>query len=61
MKVRALANLSGPGGRRESGEEFVVDAALGQSLLDRKVVEPVAAEPVKVAKDKSAVVNVAKE
>lgn len=42
MKVRALASISGPQGRKVAGEEFVVNAADGKDLIDRKLVEQVA-------------------
>lgn len=50
MKVRALASISGPMGRKAAGEEFVVNATEGKELIDRKLVAPVedsapAAEP----------------
>lgn len=45
MKVRALASLSGPMGRRAAGVEFVVDATLGDELIARRLVEAVADEP----------------
>lgn len=45
MKVRALASLSGPMGRRIAGDEFVVDAEAGAELIDRGVVEEVSVEP----------------
>lgn len=61
MKVRAIANLSGPGGRRVFGEEFVVDAALGQSLIERKLAQEVASAPARAVKDKPAFVSAAKE
>ena len=44
MKVRALASISGPMGRKVAGDEFVVSAGDAQSLIDRKLVEPVAIE-----------------
>ena len=46
MKVRALASISGPMGRKVAGDEFVVSAVDAQSMIDRKLVEPV---PVEVA------------
>lgn len=51
MKVRALASLSGPMGRRTAGDEFVVDAVLGDELIARRLVEAVAAEPDPVAEE----------
>lgn len=45
MKVRALASLSGPMGRRTTGDEFVVDAVLGNELIARHLVEDAADEP----------------
>ena len=45
MKVRALASLSGPMGRRAAGDEFVVDAQLGAELIDRGVAVEVIPEP----------------
>ena len=44
MKVRALASISGPMGRKIAGDEFVVSAGDAQSLIDRKLVEPVPVE-----------------
>ncbi|WP_395599547.1 hypothetical protein AB4P95_20070 [Pseudomonas sp. A1437] len=44
MKVRALASISGPMGRKVAGDEFVVSAGDAQSLIDRKLVEPVPVE-----------------
>ena len=58
MKLRALARISGPMGNRVPGEEFVVDAATGRDLVDRRIAEqadevPVAAaHPVKAVKAK---------
>lgn len=46
MKVRALASLSGPMGRRTAGDVFVVDAPLGEELIARRLVEAVADDPV---------------
>lgn len=51
MKVRALASLSGPMGRHTAGDEFVVDAVLGDELIARRLVEAVAAEPDPVAEE----------
>jgi len=48
MKVRALASLSGPMGRRAAGDVFVVDAQLGDELITRRVVEAVTDDPVAV-------------
>lgn len=45
MKVRALASLSGPMGRRIAGDEFVVDATLGDELIARRLAEAVTAAP----------------
>ncbi|WP_156045051.1 hypothetical protein [Pseudomonas moraviensis] len=45
MKVRALASLSGPMGRRTAGDVFVVDAQLGDELIARRVVEAATDEP----------------
>ena len=43
MKVRALSRISGPMGIKMPGEEFVVDAATGADLIERRaVVEGVA-------------------
>lgn len=39
MKLRALARISGPMGSRVAGEEFVVDAAAGKDLIDRRLAE----------------------
>lgn len=41
MKVRALGNLSGAVGDQEAGSVFEVDDDIGQSLIDRGVVERV--------------------
>lgn|GEM_PF-1922414 len=41
MKVKALANLSTAQGRKTVGQEFVVSAADGQALIDRRLVQPV--------------------
>jgi hypothetical protein len=41
MKVTALGNLSGATGAREKGEEFTVDAKLGDDLILRGLVAPV--------------------
>lgn len=49
MKVRALASISGPMGRKVAGDEFVVSAGDAKSLIDRKLVEPVAVEPTPAA------------
>lgn len=54
MKVRALADISGPMGRKAVGEEFVVDAADGKELVDRKLVEAVNDAPAKQAKEPKA-------
>jgi len=55
MKVIALGSLSGAVGGREKGEEFVVDAKAGASLVARGLVEEVAAPappPEKATKPK---------
>lgn len=41
MKVTALGNLSGATGDRQKGEEFTVDAELGNELILRGLVAPV--------------------
>lgn len=46
MKVRALASISGPMGRKVAGDYFVVSAVEAQSLIDRNLVE---ASPVDLA------------
>ena len=46
MKVRALASLSGPMGRRAADDVFVVDAPLGEELIARRLAEAVADDPV---------------
>lgn len=52
MKVRALANISGPMGRKAAGAEFVVGAAEGKDLIERKLVVSVEeAAPVKEMAD----------
>ncbi|MGP5464935.1 hypothetical protein ACTXNP_01035 [Pseudomonas helleri] len=45
MKVRALASLSGPTGRHTAGDEFVVDAKVGDELIARGVAVEVGSEP----------------
>ena len=45
MKVRALASISGPMGRKVAGDEFVVSAGEAESLRDRKLVELLPVEP----------------
>lgn len=44
MKVRALSRISGPMGIKVPGEEFIVDAATGADLIDRRAVVEVGAE-----------------
>ncbi|MFJ3487731.1 hypothetical protein ACIPL1_30540 [Pseudomonas sp. NPDC090202] len=46
MKVRALASISGPMGRKTVGEEFVVNAAEAKDLVERKLVVVVEDAPV---------------
>lgn len=59
MKVRALANLSGGAhGDQPKGSEFTVSASVGQSLIERKLVEEVTTE---TAEDKPARKAKAKE
>lgn len=48
MKVRALASISGPMGRKVAGDEFVVDAVLGDELIGRGLVDAVAADPATI-------------
>ena len=48
MKVRALSRISGPMGIKVPGEEFVVDAATGADLIDRRAVVEVVADTVPV-------------
>ena len=54
MKVRALANLSGPFGRKSKDETFDLKADAARDLVSRKLAEEVtvaaAAEPVAVDK-----------
>jgi hypothetical protein len=50
MKVRALANISGPMGHKNAGEEFSVNQAEGKDLVDRKVAAEVNEAPAKPAK-----------
>lgn len=55
MKVRALADLSGTVGDRAAGDEFVTDATIAQSLIDRGLVAKVdddSSAPAKPAKAK---------
>lgn len=49
MKVRTLASLSGPMGRKAVGEVFTVTAEQGRDLIDRRLAEEVPAEPAPVA------------
>lgn len=51
MKVRALASLSGPTGRHTAGDEFVVDAKVGDELIARGVAEEVSPEPEPAAEE----------
>ena len=44
MKVRALSRISGPMGTKAPGEEFIVDAATGADLIERRAVVEVVAE-----------------
>lgn len=44
MKVRALSRISGPMGIKMPGEEFVVDAATGADLIERRAVVEVVAD-----------------
>ena len=48
MKVRALSRISGPMGIKVPGEEFIVDAATGADLIDRRAVVEVVADTVSV-------------
>lgn len=50
MKVRALANLSGPFGRKSKDETFDLKADAARDLVSRKLAEEVATEPVAVDK-----------
>lgn len=45
MKLRALANLSGPNLEVERGEEFEVPDETAQDLIERKVAEQVDGKP----------------
>jgi hypothetical protein len=45
MKVRALASISGPDGRRAIGDEFEVDSEVGADLIGRRLADAVEAEP----------------
>lgn len=54
MKVRALASLSGPMGRHTAGDEFVVDAVLGDELITRRLVEAVGSESDPVLEESAA-------
>lgn len=45
MKVRALASISGPMGRKVAGDDFVVSAVEAQSLIDRNLVEASPMDP----------------
>lgn len=49
MKVKALARLSTASGWREPGEEFTVNAAEADALVERGLVERSGAEPEQVA------------
>ncbi|WP_037010767.1 hypothetical protein [Pseudomonas lutea] len=46
MKVKALASLSTAQGWKAAGEEFTVNAADAEELIERGLVERSAAEPV---------------
>ncbi|WP_168216553.1 hypothetical protein [Pseudomonas sp. SG-MS2] len=56
MKVRALASLSGPMGRKVLGDEFLVSADQGRELVARGLAQEVpaaadladAADPVEI-------------
>lgn len=50
MKLRALASISGPMGSHVAGEEFVVDAASGKELIDRRLAEAVEDAPAAAIK-----------
>ncbi|WP_296258463.1 MULTISPECIES: hypothetical protein [unclassified Pseudomonas] len=45
MKLRALANLSGPSLKVEKGEDFEVPDEKAQELIERKVAEQVDGKP----------------
>lgn len=42
MKLKALANLTGPFGRKEKDETFELKADEARALIDRKLAEEVA-------------------
>lgn len=52
MKLIAKASISGPFGRREAGQELVVDADAGAELIERGLAEeaPALEKPKKPAK-----------
>jgi hypothetical protein len=54
MKVRALASISGPMGRKALGDEFTLNAADAKDLVDRKLVEVVEEAPAKPKKESKA-------
>lgn len=54
MKVRALANLSGPFGNKEVGDEFVITAAQFEDIKSTGWVEEVAEPKTTNKADKAA-------
>lgn len=61
MKVRALASISGPMGRKVAGDEFIVSAVEAQSLIDRGLVEAATVDASPPSTDKPAKVKAAAE
>lgn len=61
MKVRALANISGPMGRKVAGDDFVVSAVEAQSLIERNLVEAVKVDASPPNTEKPAKVKAAAE
>jgi len=49
MKVKALARISGRPGDRDIGEEFELDDAFAQELIDKGLVEKAASAKTPVA------------
>ena len=49
MKVKAMARISGRPGDRDIGEEFELDDAFAQELIDKGLVEKMASSKAPVA------------
>lgn len=53
MKVRALSRISGPMGIKVPGDEFIVDAATGADLIERRAAAEVVADAPDSVKPKA--------